>query len=272
MSSSYPVALTVAGSDPSGGAGIQADLKTFYAFGVYGCSVITAITAQNTRGVRESLHLPPDLVVAQLDAVLEDLSPAAVKTGMLGSAGVVEALSRRLEACGIPLVVDPVMVSGSGDRLLEPKGVRSLQEKLLPLALIATPNLAEAEALTDMAIADRPGMEEAAKKILELGPTWVLVKGGHLVEGASPDYLLGPSGGLWLAGDRVETTCTHGTGCTLSAAIAAGLSRGLDVADACRQAKAYLTEALASAFPVGKGTNPVNHFAGDPLPRRFWSA
>ena len=253
-------ALTVAGSDSGGGAGIQADLKTFAALGVYGASVITAITAQNTLGVRAVQEIDPPVIAAQIDAVLEDIGADAVKTGMLASVPVIETVAAGLRRHGVTrLVVDPVMVAKSGDRLLAADAVGALRDHLLPLALVVTPNLPEAEALTGVTISDEDDMRAAARRLAAAGPRWVVVKGGHRA-GNPDDLLYDGSTFTLLPGERVPTRNTHGTGCTFAAAIAAGLARGLDVPAAVRDAKAYLTEALRHSYAVGAGHSPVNHF------------
>lgn len=257
--------LTVAGSDSGGGAGIQADLKTFAAHGGYGMSAITALTAQNTIGVREILAVPPAFVAAQLDAVFEDLGVDAVKTGMLADAGVVEVVAERLAAWRPPLlVVDPVMVAASGDPLLEPAAVTALAESLLPLATVATPNLPEGERLAGRTTRDLPDRRELARE-LGRGCRAVLLKGGH-----APDDPAGPPDRivdlLWdgdrlheFAHPRIATRADHGTGCSLSAALTARLARGLPLVDACRGAIEWLAGALRHATPLGRGRAPVDH-------------
>ena len=256
--------LTIAGSDSGGGAGIQADLKTFSALGTYGASVITALTAQNTRAVTAIHEVPPEFVTAQLDAVFEDIAIAAVKIGMLSSPGIIEAV-----ATGIRrhrprhVVVDPVMVAKSGDRLLREDAVSALKEQLLPVATVITPNLPEAAVLLGApAPRDEPGMIEAATALRRLGPAAVLLKGGHMAHEDSIDVLDDGEEPLTLVAPRVATSNTHGTGCTLSSAIAASLARGLPLRAAVRAAKAYLTGALQAAdrLDVGHGHGPVHHF------------
>ena len=253
--------LTVAGSDSGGGAGIQADLKTFAAHGGYGASAVTALTAQNTLGVRAVLPVPPDFVAAQIDAVLEDLGADAAKTGMLANAGVVNAVAGRLAAHRVPvLVVDPVMVAASGDPLLEPEAVAALRGALLPLATLATPNLPEAERLAGRATRDLADRRDLAR---ELGSTCraVLLKGGHAPAGPGGIVDL-----LWdgrtlheFAHPRIATTADHGTGCSLSAAITARLALGAPLVEACRGAIDWLAGALRSATPLGGGRGPVDH-------------
>ena len=255
-----PRVVTIAGSDSGGGAGIQADLKTFAAFGTYGASVITAVTAQNTVEVRAIHEIPPDVVAAQLDAVLTDIGADAVKTGMLSSAAIIEVVAERLRAHEVRhLVVDPVMVAKSGDRLLREDAVAALREWLLPLAEVLTPNAAEAAVLAGMAVDDLNAALEAARRIAAMGPRVVIVKGGHLGGERSDDLLFDGEEEV-LAGRRVQTRHTHGTGCTFSAAIAAGLAVGLDAREAARQAKAYVQGAIEHAEPLGAGHGPVNHF------------
>ena len=259
-----PIALTIAGSDSGGGAGIQADLKTFSSLGVYGCSVLTALTAQNTRGVQAIHAVDPGFVRAQMDSVLADLAVGAVKIGMLGTAAIVGAVSEGLLAWRPPLIVlDPVMVAKGGDRLLRDEGVAAVRERLLPLAHLITPNLPEAGALLGQPEpGDRAGMETAAERLLGLGPANVLLKGGHLAGATSPDLLLTRGERLWLETPRIATRHTHGTGCTLSSAITALLARGRPLADAVAEAKRWLSEAIAAGeeLGVGHGTGPVHHF------------
>ena len=256
--------LTIAGSDSGGGAGIQADLKTFAALGTYGCSVLTALTAQNTRAVTAIHELLPEFVTAQLDAVFDDIEIAAVKIGMLSSSEVIEAVAQGLERHQARnVVLDPVMVAKSGDRLLRPDAVRSLKERLLPLADLITPNLPEAGDLLGLEPpADEAGMIAAAAALRELGPGAVLVKGGHTGAADSIDVLEDGGEPLTLVAHRLPTTNTHGTGCTLSAAIAALLAQGLPLREAVRAAKSYLTGAIAAAdqLNVGSGHGPVHHF------------
>jgi len=255
-----PRALTIAGSDSGGGAGIQADLKTFSAFRVYGTSVLTAITAQNSVGVQGVVNLPPEFVTRQLDAVLGDIGADAVKTGMLSTAAIIHAVAAGLEAHGVTrLVVDPVMIAKSGDSLLEPGARTALVEAILPRALLVTPNLHEAAALTGQPVGTEEDMEAAARAIHALGPAWVLVKGGHL-KGPAVDLLFDGRTVQRLAAERVPTPHTHGTGCTYSAAIAAGLARGLAVPDAVAEAKRYVTAAIAAGFALGRGVGPLRHF------------
>jgi len=265
-----PIALTIAGSDSGGGAGIQADLKAFSALGVYGASVITALTAQNTNAVTGIHPVPPEFVRHQMDAVFEDLDVDAVKIGMLGDDALIRAVREGLDAHQPAwIVLDPVMVAKSGDPLLAEEAVASLIEQLLPIAHVITPNLPEAETLLGGVITiDTPdAMVEAADKLLELGPRAVLMKGGHLQGQDAADYLLTEDGGIWLPGRRFETKNTHGTGCTLSSAIAAGLAKGFDPAEAMKAAKAYISNAIAAAdtLAIGSGHGPVHHF------HAFWA-
>uniref|UniRef100_UPI002ED709C3 Phosphomethylpyrimidine Kinase n=1 Tax=synthetic construct TaxID=32630 RepID=UPI002ED709C3 len=256
------VALTIAGSDSGGGAGVQADLKTFSRFGVYGMSALTLVTAQNTLGVQRVHLLPPELVYAQIQAVAEDLPIHAAKTGALGNAAIVEAVAEAVRRFGIrPLVVDPVMVAKSGDPLLAPEAVAALKERLFPLATLITPNRLEAEALLGRPIRTLEEAEEAAKALLALGPKAVLLKGGHLEGEEAVDLLATGEGIRRFSAPRVQTRNTHGTGCTLSAAIAALLALGRPLEEAVAEAKAYLTRALETAPSLGHGHGPLNHFA-----------
>ncbi|MDX2152208.1 MAG: bifunctional hydroxymethylpyrimidine kinase/phosphomethylpyrimidine kinase [Bryobacteraceae bacterium] len=256
-----PVALTIAGSDPSGGAGIQADLKTFHQFGVYGTAAITLLTVQNTVGVAHVECLSGDLIVRQVQAVLDDLPPAAAKVGALGSAAAIEALSSLAESFEFPLVVDPVMVSKHGASLLAATAREALVKRLLPRATLVTPNLNEAGALAGMEVKAPKEMRRAAERIQSLGAPAVLVKGGHLA-GRAIDFLLDAEGRFWeFEGDRVDTQHTHGTGCTYSAAITAGLARGLSLREAIAAAKRYITAAIRTNPGLGKGSGPVNHWA-----------
>lgn len=260
MNEKIPIALTIAGSDSGGGAGIQADLKTFHAFGVYGTSVITAITAQNTLGVHLVHAAPLADVRAQLDAVVTDLRPAAFKTGMLATAKLVSAVAAEVRRHGLrPYVMDPVMVATSGDRLLEEDAVASLVRELLPLADLVTPNLHEAAILADMPVATLVDMRSAAERIRRLGAAAVLIKGGHL-EHEAIDLLLDASGERLWRRPHIDTAHTHGTGCTLSAAITAGLARGDALPDAVDRAVRYVSRAIASAPGLGQGHGPINHF------------
>ena len=255
-----PKALTIAGSDSGGGAGIQADLKTFAALSVYGSSVITAITAQNTRTVTAVHEIPIDMITAQIDAVMDDIGADAVKTGMLSSPEIVEAVVAGVRRYGMRnLVVDPVMIAKSGDRLLQEDAVDAVKQHLLPLAHVVTPNIPEAEALSGTAINTEAEMIDAAKRIAEFGPGVVVVKGGHR-SGAPIDIAWDGAEITRFETPRVATQATHGTGCTYSSAIAANLARGLRVQHAIEQAKQYLYGALMHAYNVGSGHSPVHHF------------
>jgi hydroxymethylpyrimidine/phosphomethylpyrimidine kinase len=255
-----PVALTIAGSDPSGGAGLQADLKTFHQFGVYGEAVVTLITVQNTLRVGRVECLAPDLVGEQLQAVLEDIRPGAAKTGALGNAEIVEVVAELAATFDFPLVVDPVMVSKHGTALLPERAGRMLAERLLPWTLLLTPNLAEAEALTGLKVHSVGDMRRAAERICKMGARAVLVKGGHLA-GSATDVLL--SGGEWheFEAPRIATPHTHGTGCTYSAAITAELAKGTPLVEAVRRAKRFISEAIRTNPGLGSGSGPVNHHA-----------
>ena len=255
-----PKALTIAGSDSGGGAGIQADLKTFSAFRVFGMSVITAVTAQNSLGVQGVFNLPPEFVSRQIDSVLSDLGADAIKIGMLSTAPIIAAVAERLRAhAREKLVLDPVMIAKAGDALLPPEARTVLIKELLPLALIVTPNLHEAGALAGMSVATESDMEEAARRILALGPRDVLVKGGHLRDSAT-DVLWNGRDFARFAAPRLASNNTHGTGCTLSSAIAAGLARGHALKDAVREAKAYVTSAIREGFETGGGVGALRHF------------
>jgi hydroxymethylpyrimidine/phosphomethylpyrimidine kinase len=256
-----PCALTVAGSDSGAGAGIQADLKTFAAHGVFGISVLTMVTAQSTQGVDDWHVLSPELVERQLNTVFSDFHIRAMKTGALGTAGVIRALAGFLREQECPdLVIDPVMITKHGHTLLADEAVQTLVLDLMPLARVATPNLAEAERLADLPpIVDREGMVRAAQRITGLGCRAVVVKGGH-VRGEPADLLWESGTATWFTGERIETPHTHGTGCTFSSAITAALVQGLDLPGAVEQAKFYVTEAIRFGRRYGKGINPVNHF------------
>ncbi len=254
-------ALTIAGSDSGGGAGIQADLKTFAAHRVYGTSAITAVTAQNTLGVTMWQAMPADLVSAQIEAVAGDIGVDAVKIGMLGNAAIVEAVAAAIADLDLPRVVlDPVMIAKSGDRLLEPDAVLAMRSELIPRVHLVTPNVPEAEALADMRIASVEDMRTAGERILRLGPRVVLVKGGHLDGPESIDVACSADGSFELRAPRVDTRNTHGTGCTLSSAIAANLALGLDDREALSRAREYLDGALRDAPDIGRGHGPLGHF------------
>jgi hydroxymethylpyrimidine/phosphomethylpyrimidine kinase len=263
-----PIAVTIAGSDSGGGAGIQADLKTFSALGVYGASVITALTAQNTKGVTGIHDAPPEFITAQIDAVYSDLNVSATKIGMLSHPATIAAVAAGLDRHGqTKVVLDPVMVATSGDKLLRPEAVESLRRLLIPKAMVITPNLPEAAALLDSPIArGEAAMREQAQRLLSLGAKAVLIKGGHDDGAESVDLLVEPNSVTRLAAGRVPTKNTHGTGCTLSSAVAAGLAKGLPLADAVRAAKDYVTAAIGAAdrLAIGAGHGPVHHF------HRWW--
>ena len=255
-------ALTIAGSDSGGGAGIQADLKAFAALGVYGMSALTAITAQNTVGVQGVYELPAEFVGLQIDAVVTDIGVDAVKTGMLSNSEIIAVVAEKIQEHNLPnVVVDPVMVAKSGDPLLREEARESLIDLLLPLATVVTPNLHEARVLTGMSITTVEEMKEAAAAIRTLGPRHVVVKGGHL-PGESVDVLYNGEEFTLLPAPRVETRNTHGTGCTFASAIAAGLAKGLSVVEAVREAKAFITTALRHSLDLGHGHGPTNPFAG----------
>jgi len=254
-------ALTIAGSDSGGGAGIQADLKTFAAHGVFGTSAITAVTAQNTRGVQAWLALPADLVTAQIEAVVGDLGADAVKIGMLGNAAIVEAVAAAVRALDLPqVVVDPVMIAKGGDRLLDVDAIAAMKSELLPIAHVVTPNVPEAEVLADMTIRSLDDMRAAGERILRAGPRVVLVKGGHLEGPESVDIACTREGGFELRRPRIMTPHTHGTGCTLSSAIAANFARGLGDRQAIEEGREYLDGAIRHAPGLGTGHGPLNHF------------
>jgi hydroxymethylpyrimidine/phosphomethylpyrimidine kinase len=264
-----PIALTIAGSDSGGGAGIQADLKTFSALGVYGASVIAALTAQNTKGVSGIFDVSPEFVRAQMDAVYSDLKVSATKIGMLARAEVIEAVAEGLVRHKAKnIVLDPVMVASSGDLLLKPDAIETLKKKLIPLALIVTPNLAEAAALSGEAVAkDETAMARQGEAILQFGAKSVLVKGGHFDSAQATDLLVDKDGIRRFAARRIDSKNTHGTGCTLSSAIAAGLALGMPLVDAVALAKKYVSEAIAASsdLSIGTGRGPVHHF------HEFWN-
>lgn len=266
-----PRVLTIAGSDSGGGAGIQADLKTMLALGVHGMSVVTAVTAQNTLGVHGVWPLPPEAVTAQFEAVVSDVGVDAVKVGMLGNAQtamVIAALLARLDPA-VPVVVDPVAVSKHGDPLLADDALEVLRNEVLPRATVVTPNVDEAYALAGIVVTDLDSMRAAAVKLLEYGPAWALLKGGHLDSDKSTDLLTNGQDEVTLAALRIDNRHTHGTGCTLASAVAAYLARGRTVPDAVRAAKLYVTNAIAAGFPLGTGIGPVDH--GWKL-RQYWTA
>ena len=263
LSVNTPIAMTVAGSDSGGGAGIQADLKTFAALGVYGCSAITSLTAQNTRGVQGVLPIPPAFVQAQISSVLSDIPVGAIKTGMLATAEIISAVADSFAANDIPLVLDPVMVATSGDRLLAEDAINTLIARLIPRASILTPNLLEAAALLSAPVACSVAeMEQQARHLLSMGARAVLVKGGHGLGEESTDVLLTATGVELFSAKRIATCNTHGTGCTLASAIAAGLAKKLSVRDAVTEAKVFLHNALlhSDELTIGHGSGPVHHF------------
>ena len=255
-----PRAMTIAGSDSGGGAGIQADLKTFAALGVYGTSVLTAITSQNTLRVTDVLELPTSLIASQIDTVLSDIGTDAVKTGMLSSSAIIETVAEKIQEHGLRvLVVDPVMVAKGGDRLLQEEAVEALRTTLLPLAQVVTPNAPEAQVLTGQEVRTLDDARDAARELVAMGARTAVVKGGHL-EGPATDILYDGKDFRLYTTQRIETTSTHGTGCTFASAIAAGLAKGLTVRDALAHAKSYVTAAIRQAFPMGQGHGPLNHF------------
>jgi hydroxymethylpyrimidine/phosphomethylpyrimidine kinase len=256
-------ALTIAGSDSGAGAGIQADLKTFAAHGVYGTCAITAVTAQNTVGVTMWQAMPADLVTAQIEAIAEDIPPQAVKVGMLANAAVTEAVAAAIAELDLPhVVVDPVMIAKGGDRLLEEEAIEAIRTELLPRAHVVTPNISEAEVLSGLRITDIEGMRRAGRAILGLGPRLVIVKGGHLEGPESVDVVTGIHEEFEVRGPRIPGRNTHGTGCTLSSAIAANLARGLTDRAAITRARQYLEGAIRHAPGLGRGHGPLQHFWG----------
>lgn len=258
-----PNILSIAGSDPSGGAGIQADIKAISANGGYAMAALTALTVQNTRGVRAVELIAPEFVTAQITAIFDDIRVDAVKIGMIGTAGIAKAVARVLVGRGLPIVLDPVMVAKGGDRLLALDAVAALRRLLLPLCTVLTPNLPEAADLLGCGEAVcRAGMEDQARRLLALGPQAVLLKGGHLPDGASPDLLATPTGLHWLEGPRLATSNTHGSGCTLSSALATQLALTGNLLHAAMAAKVYIERAIAAAdgLDVGHGHGPTDHF------------
>jgi len=255
-----PVALTIAGSDPSGGAGIQADLKTFHQRKVYGMSVITLLTVQNTQTLTRVEYLSPELVIAQLDAVLADIKPRAAKTGALGTKEVIEAVAAKAAGFSFPLIVDPVMISKHGGALIEKKAVQALKDHLLPKADLVTPNILEAQELAGMEITDADSLKEAAKVISKFGVKAVLIKGGHR-KGKAEDVLYAQKKFFTFSSGRVDTVHTHGTGCTYSAAITAEIAKGNDLNQAVETAKQYISKAIETSPGLGYGSGPVNHHA-----------
>ena len=253
-----PRVLTVAGSDSGGGAGIQADLKTMLALGVHGMSVVTAVTAQNSLGVQGAWELPVEAVRAQYRSVVDDIGVQALKTGMLASAELVEAVAELIGGTDVPTVIDPVGVSKHGDPLLAASALDSVRTALLPVATVATPNLDEVAQLTGVRVDSESGMREAAEALLAYGPTWALIKGGHLA-GDAVDLLTDGSEEHWLRAPRYDNRHTHGTGCTLASAIASYLARGRSVPEAVAAAKEYVTGAIRAGFALGGGIGPVDH-------------
>ena len=272
---SSAIALTIAGSDSSGGAGIQADLKTFAALGVYGTSAVTAITVQNTMGVARVSPLPADLVVAQIEAIAGDIAIHATKVGMLATAAIVEAVAAVLRELDLPLVVvDPVLVSSSGEPLLDDDGVRVLREELLPRTFVVTPNIPEAAALAGIPIRSAADIREAARRIFDMGPGAVIVTGGHApaAEAGGPDpevvdLLFDGNGVLEFRTPRITTRHTHGTGCTFASAVAAELALGYSLPEAAGRAQQYVAGALAHGIAIGHGRGPLNHFWQRPSSR-----
>jgi hydroxymethylpyrimidine/phosphomethylpyrimidine kinase len=257
--------MTIAGSDSAAGAGIQADLKTFAAHGVYGTSVLTAVTAQNTASVLAIAEVPEEVIVHQIDGVMEDIGADAIKTGMLSAASIIEVVADRIEAWGVTnVVVDPVMVAKSGDALLHPTAVRTMVKLLLPVALVVTPNIPEAEVLSGKRIVDQATEEEAARIIAGLGPGFVVIKGGHRDSAEATDLIFDGRTFERISSPRIDTVNTHGTGCTFSAAITANLALGIEPMSAVARAKEYLSGALLESFPIGAGHSPVNHFHAVP--------
>jgi hydroxymethylpyrimidine/phosphomethylpyrimidine kinase len=254
-------ALTIAGSDSGGGAGIQADIKTFAALGVYGTSAITAVTAQNTLGVTGFVTLPSDIIVAQMEAVASDIGVDAVKTGMLATAAIVEAVSAAISDLDLPhVVVDPVMVAKSGDRLLEDEAVSAIRTELLRRAFVVTPNAPEAEILAGIQVRTPADAREAARRILKLGPSAVLVKGGHLEGDEIVDILYDGQRFTEMRGPRLESRNSHGSGCTFAAALTANLALGQPLVEAARLAREYVVGAIRHGLPIGRGRGPMDHF------------
>ena len=259
MHKTMPTALSIAGSDSSGGAGIQADLKTMSAHGVYGMTAITALTAQNTTGVRSIMEVTPDFLADQLDAVFTDIYPDAVKTGMVANGALIRVIAQKLRQYGARhIVVDPVMVATSGSKLMQDDALDALLHELLPLAEVVTPNIPEAEVLAGMKITSPADMEQAARLLSEKCGCAVLLKGGHHLNDAN-DLLCKGGEMQWFYGQRIDNPNTHGTGCTLSSAIASNLARSMALPEAIRHAKAYLSGALASMLDLGKGSGPLDH-------------
>jgi hydroxymethylpyrimidine/phosphomethylpyrimidine kinase len=261
MTSSPPTALTIAGSDSGGGAGLQADLKTFLACHVHGMSAVTAVTVQNSRGVSGFYELPAHAVAEQIESVATDIGVGAAKTGMLASAAIIEAVAHTVRRLNVfPFVVDPVAASQHGDALLRPDALQALKDLLIPIATLITPNLGEVRLLTGIEVRDRGSMQDAARALHALGPSWVLVKGGHLPGADAVDLLFDGDRFVELAAPRYDTVHTHGSGDTLAAATCAALARGFGVEDAVRSGKLFITGAVKGSFPLGAGLGPVGHF------------
>ena len=260
-----PKAMTIAGSDSGGGAGIQADLKTLSALGVYGASSVTAITVQNTVGVFGVHEIPTEIISGQIDAVISDIGIDCIKIGMLSSSHIIECVADTLLKHEVSwLVVDPVMVAKSGDSLLREDALAALKAKLIPMASVVTPNIPEAETLTDMTISNEDDVKECARRIVGLGAKAVVVKGGHL-EGPATDVLYDGTSFIEFISDRIPSNNTHGTGCTFASAITAGLAKNLTLTESVAQAKEFVTEAIRSAYDIGSGHGPLNHFF------RYWN-
>jgi hydroxymethylpyrimidine/phosphomethylpyrimidine kinase len=257
-------ALTIAGSDSGGGAGIQADLKTFTAFGVFGMSVITALTAQNTVGVQGIFEVTPDFVMEQINSIMSDMGTDAAKTGMLANENIVNVVAEAIEQFNIPnVVVDPVMIAKSGDPLLSETARQTIKKRLIPLATVVTPNIFEAESMLNMKISTLDDMKHAAKELKKTGCQWVVLKGGHLGdEKEAIDVVYDGQDFHLLKSPRFDTKNTHGTGCTFSSAIAAGLAKGYEPLQAIQRAKKFISEAIRESFPIGQGHGPTNHFVG----------
>jgi len=261
VTSQPPTALTIAGSDSGGGAGAQADLKTFLACRVHGMSAITAVTVQNSLGVTGFYELPPHAVAEQIESVVSDIGVDAAKTGMLASAEIMVAVAETVQRLGVaPFVVDPVAASQHGDPLLRPDALEALRELIVPLASLVTPNLGEVKLLTGIEVHSRADMDDAARALHAMGPQWVLVKGGHLAFGDAVDVLYDGTDFVELTAPRLDTAHTHGSGDTLAAAITAALARGLGMADAVREGKRFITGAVEGSFALGSGLGPVGHF------------
>lgn len=261
MADGLPIALTVAGTDPTGGAGVLADIKSFHSREVYGMSAVTSLTAQNTLGVQDVFHVPAEFLAAQLESIFSDEVPDAVKSGMIATEEMMRVLKEYVTKYEIPLVIDPVMISTSGHNLISEDAIDYLRNDLLPVALTVTPNIPEAEKLTGVDIEDEADVRKAAKVFIEeIGVQSVIIKGGHL-KGAAVDYLFESGNESSLSSDRVDTHHTHGTGCTFSAVITAELAKGRSLEDAFSIGKNYITKAIQETPEIGRGDGPVNHFA-----------